>query len=354
MTFLRLNPITAKRLQRFRRIRRGFYSFVILISLTVLSLFSDFIANSRAIAVWYDGAIFFPTFSYHDMATFGQEDEYGFDDGEADYVALEQRFAAAGNSNWVLMPLVPFDPYEPDFDYDKPPPNAPDSRHWFGTDSQGRDVFARLLYGFRISIFFALSLVLASEVVGTAIGSLQGFLGGRFDIFSQRLIEVWSTMPFLYVVILLATFFKPSFVLLLAIMALFEWIRMTYYMRTEMYREKTREYCLAARSFGASRWRLIFRHLLPNCLTPLVTITPFAIVGAISSLTALDYLGYGLPAPTPSWGEMIDQALQSSNRDKLWLSVAPFSAISITLLLVTLIGESIREAFDPKQYAHYR
>ena len=137
-------------------------------------------------------------------------------------------------------------------------------------------------------------------------------------------------------------------------MSLFEWIRMTYYMRTEMYREKTKEYCLAARSFGASRWRLIFRHLLPNCLTPLVTITPFAVVGAITTLTALDYLGYGMPAPTPSWGEMIDQALRSHNRDKIWLSVAPFSAISVTLLLVTLIGESIREAFDPKQYAHYR
>lgn len=350
----RLNPITVKRLQRFRRIRRGFYSFVILMTLTVLSLFANFIANRRAIAVYYEGELYFPTFTYRDMATFGQQDEYGFDDVEADYVALEAQFEADGEGNWVLMPLVPFDPYEPDFNYLRPPPNAPDGRHWFGTDSQGRDVFARLLYGFRISIFFALALVFVGEAMGTAIGSLQGFLGGRFDIFSQRLIEVWSTMPFLYVVILLATFFKPSFLLLLAIMGLFEWIRMTYYMRTEMYREKTKEYCLAARSFGASRRRLIFRHLLPNCLTPLVTITPFAIVGAISALTALDYLGYGLPAPTPSWGEMIDQALTSHNRDKLWLSVAPFSAISITLLLVTLIGESIREAFDPKQYAHYR
>jgi microcin C transport system permease protein len=195
--------------------------------------------------------------------------------------------------------------------------------------------------------------VVVGEVIGTIVGSMQGFLGGRFDIFSQRFIEIWSTLPFLYVVILLATFFKPSFLSLLAIMTLFEWIRMTYYMRTEIYREKTKEYCLAARSFGASRRRLIFRHLLPNCMTPLVTITPFAIVGAISVLTALDYLGYGLPAPTPSWGEMIDQAMDSSNRDKIWLSVAPFTAISVTLLLVTLIGEAIREAFDPKQYAHY-
>ncbi len=354
MIGLRLNPITRKRLQRFRRIRRGFYSFAILATLTVLSLFSNYLANRRAIVVSYEGTLYFPTFQYHDMATFDQEDEYGFDDVEANYMALQARFDEADGGDWVWMPLVPFDPYEPDFNYDEPPPNAPDGRHWFGTDSQGRDVLARLLYGFRISILFAVALVFVGQAAGTAIGSLQGFLGGRVDIYSQRFIEVWSTLPFLYVVILLATFFKPGFLLLLGIMALFEWIRMTYYMRTEMYREKTKEYCLAARSFGASRTRLIFRHLLPNCLTPLVTITPFAIVGAISALTALDYLGYGLPAPTPSWGEMIDQAMASHNRDKIWLSIAPFSAISITLLLVTLIGESTREAFDPKQYAQYR
>ena len=350
----RIDPITRRRLRRFRRIRRGYLSFLVLLTLTGLSLVSNYIANRRAIVVSYQGELYFPTFRFYDMATFGQQDEYGFDDIEADYASLLEQFQAAGEGDWVWMPLVPFDPYEPDFSYDAPPPNAPDERHWFGTDSQGRDVFARLLYGFRISILFAVALVFTGQAAGTAIGALQGFVGGRLDIFSQRVIEVWSTLPFLYVVILLATFFKPSFGLLLVIMGLFEWIRMTYYMRTEVYREKTREYCLAARSFGASRWRLIFRHLLPNCLTPLVTITPFAIVGAISALTALDYLGYGLPAPTPSWGEMIDQALDSHNRDKIWLSVAPFSALSVTLLLVTLIGESIREAFDPKQYAHYR
>ena len=350
---MRIDPITRKRLRRFRRIKRGYYSFLILAGLTVVSLFSNHIANRRAIAVSYQDELYFPTFKFYDMATFGQQDEYGFDDVEADYAALQQAFRKDGGDNWVLMPLVPFDPYEPDFDYDRPPPNPPDRRHWFGTDSQGRDVFARLLYGFRISIFFAVSLVFVGEAIGTIVGSMQGFLGGRFDIFSQRFIEVWSTLPFLYVVILMATFFKPSFLLLLAIMTLFEWIRMTYYMRTEIYREKTKEYCLAARSFGASRRRIIFRHLLPNCMTPLVTITPFAIVGAITALTALDYLGYGLPAPTPSWGEMIDQAMASSNRDKIWLSVAPFTAISVTLLLVTLIGESVREAFDPKQYARY-
>jgi len=349
---LRLDPVTADRFRRFRRIKRGYYALILLCVLTFLSLFADFIANRRAIFVWHQGKAYFPTFVFHTMAEFGQRDEFGFDDMEADYVALKERFAREGGGR-VIMPMVPHDPYEPDFAYDEPPPNPPDSRHWFGTDSQGRDVFARLLYGFRISIFFALSLVIVGQTVGTIIGALQGFLAGKFDLLSQRVIEIWASLPFLYVVIVISTFVVPSFWMLVTILAAFQWIGITYYMRTEVYREKTREYALAARSFGASRGRLIFRHLLPNCITPLVTFTPFAVVGAISTLTGLDYLGFGLPAPTPSWGEMIDQALQSDNRDKTWLAIAPFTALSLTLFLVTLIGESVREAFDPKQYARY-
>ena len=161
------------------------------------------------------------------------------------------------------------------------------------------------------------------------------------------------SIPFLYVVIILAALIAPTFWMLLAIMAIFHWITITFYMRTEMYREKTREYCLAAKSYGASHLRIVFRHLLPNCLTPLVTFTPFAVVASIFALTSLDYLGYGLPAPTPSWGELIDQALLPENRDKLWLTLAPFGALTVTLMLVVFIGESVREAFDPKQYAKY-
>jgi len=353
MRYFRFNPITQKRLRRFKKLRRGYYSLLLLALLTVISLFSNFIANSRAIYVKYEGKYYFPTFKFFPMATFGQEDEWGFDDAQADYRSLRKTFE--GTQNRVLMPIVPFDPFENDFEYyDDPPPNPPDRRHWLGTDSQGRDVFARLLYGFRVSILFSLALVFISQVIGTFVGSLQGYLAGRFDLFSQRFIEIWGTLPFLYIVIIMATFFTPSFGLLLFIMSLFWWMRITYYMRTEMYREKMRQYCLAARSYGASHTRIVFRHLLPNCLTPLVTFTPFAVVAAISALTGLDYLGFGLPAPTPSWGELIDQALQIQNRDKIWLTLAPFTAISVTLILVTLIGESVREAFDPKQYAKYK
>jgi len=351
--FFKLNPITKKRIRRFRKIKRGYFSLLILVFLTVLSLFSNFIANNRAIIVKYKGTYFFPTFKFYSKKTFGQTDEWGFDDTEADYRALNKEFK--GTENMVLMPPVPFNPYENDFDYyTNPPPNSPDKRHILGTDSQGRDVLARILYGFRVSILFSLFLVFISQVIGTIIGSLQGYLAGKFDIFTQRAIEVWGTLPFLYIVIIMATFFTPSFGLLLFLMSLFWWMRITYYMRTEMYREKTREYCLAARSYGASHARIVFKHLLPNCLTPLVTFTPFAVVGAIGALTGLDYLGYGLPPPTPSWGEMIDQALQIQNRDKIWLTIAPFAAISTTLILVTLVGEAVREAFDPKQYAKYK
>ena len=453
MKWIRLDPITRKRLERFRRIRRGYYSFIILTIAVVLSVFSPYLAESRALLVWHEGRLYLPTFEYLPMETFGQEPPpaWGMADLETDYLrlqhewrlerelyereldgvsgdaaalaALEDRYPNRGH--YVVMPPIPWDPYQNDFWYneilndvqafldagDVPaaarlarrdrlvqladgiesggiermvtdpelsptgdllglartgampslaalgtvPPTPPDfrRRHYLGTDSQGRDVASRLLYGFRISVFFALFLVLIGQTVGTVVGSLQGYLGGRFDILSQRFIEVLIAVPFLYVVIIMAALFAPTFWMLLGIMALWQWIAITFFMRTEMYREKTREYCLAARSYGASHLRIIFRHLLPNCLTPLVTFTPFAVVGAIFALTGLDYLGYGLPAPTPSWGELIDQALQVENRDKLWLILAPFGALTITLVLVVFIGESVREAFDPKRYARY-
>lgn len=453
MRLVTLDPITRKRLDRFRRIKRGYYSFLILSVAVVLSVFAPLLAESRALFVWYNGSAFFPSFQYLPMDTFGQTPPPAWDTGEieTEYLRLQhewraertmyalERDAAGGDTealaaldakypnrgNYVVMPPIPWNPYENDFWYNEilnqiqallddgdreqaerlarrdrldelanvirsgeidaivadpdrsatgtltglvrsgtmaslqglgeVPPTSPDwrRRHYFGTDSQGRDVASRLLYGFRISIFFALFLVLTGQVAGTIVGSLQGYLAGRFDILSQRFIEILLAIPFLYVVIVMAALFQPTFWMLLLIMAAFQWIGITFYMRTEMYREKTREYALAARSYGASHLRIIFRHLLPNSLTPLVTFTPFAVVAAIFALTGLDYLGYGLPAPTPSWGELIDQALQIENRDKLWLTLAPFGALTATLVLVVFIGESVREAFDPKQYARY-
>jgi ABC-type microcin C transport system permease subunit YejE len=453
MAWMTLDPITRRRFDRFRRIKRGYYSLLILVTAIVLSVFAPYLAESRALLVWHDGRLYLPTFEFLSMGTFGQEPPpaWGTDELETEYLRLQREWQAErylyarereetpgdaealaaldrkypNRRNYVVMPIIPWNPYQNDFwaneilreiqdaldagdvlvaerlarrdrlheladaiqagtirqrlaDPDQSPtgdlpglarsgampslaglgvvPPTPPSwarRHYLGTDSQGRDVAARLLYGFRISIFFALFLVVAGQIVGTIVGSLQGYLGGTFDMISQRVIEVLIAIPFLYVVIILAALFAPTFWMLLAIMAVFQWISITFYMRTEMYREKTREYCLAARSYGASHLRIVFRHLLPNCLTPLVTFTPFAVVAAIFALTGLDYLGYGLPAPTPSWGELIDQALQLENRSRLWLTLAPFGALTATLVLVVFIGESVREAFDPKQYARY-
>lgn len=453
MAWLKLDPLTRRRLERFRRIKRGYYSLVILTTAIVLSIFAPYLAESRALIVWYNGSLYLPTFEYYDMNTFGQTPPADWDIGdlETEYLRLQREWAlerflyereaaqAGGDAsaltaveakypnrgNYVVMPIIPWNPYQNDFWYNEilnevqleldegrpdaaeriarrdgldeladtiysgeirtilanpersatgdlvglarggtmaslaglgaVPPTPPDfqRRHYFGTDSQGRDVASRLLYGFRVSIFFALFLVLFGQLIGTIVGSLQGYLGGGFDIVSQRVLEILLSIPFLYVVIIMGALLAPTFWLLLVIMALFQWITITFYMRTEMYREKTREYCLAARSYGASHLRIIFRHLLPNCLTPLVTFTPFAVVTAIFALTALDFLGYGLPPPTPSWGELLDQALQIENRSRLWLTLAPFGALTATLVLVVFIGESVREAFDPKQYARY-
>lgn len=453
MAWLTLDPITRKRWQRFKALKRGYWALIVLCAAMVLAVFAPFLAESRALLVWHQGQLYLPTFQYLDMKTFGQQppSAWGAVDIEADYFRLQREWALErqgyeqalrtlpdsptvrarlakefpNHASWVLMPPIPWNPYQNDFwsneilnevqaaldagqlqqaafmarrddlielanaisdgsvmamlkDPAKSfngtlkglaksgaltgiahlgvlPPGPPDAarKHYLGTDAQGRDVAARLLYGFRISIFFSLFLVLSGQLIGTAVGSLQGYLGGRFDILSQRVIEVLIAIPFLYVVIVVAALFQPGFWMLIGILALFQWIGITFFMRTEMYREKTREYCLAAKSYGASHLRIVFRHLLPNCLTPLVTFTPFAVVGAIFTLTGLDYLGYGLPAPTASWGELIGQALQTENRDKLWLTLAPFGALTATLVLVVFIGESVREAFDPKQYARY-
>ena len=235
------------------------------------------------------------------------------------------------------------------------PPTPPDltRRHYLGTDSQGRDVASRLLYGFRISIFFALFLVLVGQVIGTFVGSLQGYLGGRFDILSQRVIEVMIAVPFLYVVIIMAALVAPTFWMLLGIMALFQWIAITFYLRTEMYREKTREYCLAARSYGASHLRIIFRHLLPNCLTPLVTFTPVRDRWGDLRIDRPGLSGVWPSATDSQLGRVDRSGAAAGKPGQALADLRPFGALTVTLVLVVFIGESIREAFDPKRYAKY-
>ena len=251
------------------------------------------------------------------------------------------------------MPPVPFNAYENDLREDQFPPFPPSfkERHYLGTDAVGRDIAARLVYGFRIAIFFSLALLLANYTIGVSIGSAMGYWGGKFDLFFQRIIEIWSNVPFLYVIIIISSIMVPNFFMLILIMAFFGWIGITWTMRTVTYKERAREYVLAARALGASNTRIIFKHIIPNTIAVIVTFAPFAVSGGIVALTSLDYLGFGLPPPTPSWGELLQQGW--THLDAWWISGSVIAAMIITLITVTFIGEAVREAFDPKKHTVY-
>ena len=350
MRLFRLNPVTRRRWQRFRQIRRGYWSAVLLGALIALTLVGELLVNSRALIVSYDGQWFFPTYgAVKPGTTFGLDYLY-----ETDYRALQKQFAEDDNPHtWVVMPPVPYNPYETDLVENDFPPFAPSfsSGHLLGTDVTGRDILARLFYGFRLSIAFALLLLGATYVVGVTIGSLMGYLGGAFDLLVQRLIEIWANIPTLYVIMIVASIVPPSFWTLLAIMVVFGWTSMTEYMRTAAYKENARDYVTAARAVGAGPGRIIFRHILPNSVSTIVTFIPFSLTAGITALTALDYLGFGLPPPTPSWGELLKQG--TDNLESLWIVGSVVLAMTLVLMLATFIGEAIREAFDPRAFRFY-
>jgi microcin C transport system permease protein len=348
-----------KRLRKFRSIKRGYYSFLILLCAYGISFFLPVLINNRALLVRYDGKLYFPLIHYYPASAFGQERI-----GEPDYREVAQDLRQENRGNWVILPLYPYSPTESLLDLPGTPPNAPSRQHIFGTDDRGRDIFARLAYGFNVSLSFALLVLVISLAVGVSAGALLGYFGGKLDILGQRLIEIWSSLPFLYTIIIVSSIvvpiylpgrnlvLQPSFWLLILILTAFDWMGITYYVIGEFYREKTKDYVAAAISMGASDSAIIFRHILPNSLTPVVSFAPFMIVANISALVALDFLGFGLPAPTPSWGELIEQGVD--NLTKWWLVFFPLAAMFVTLLLIVFIGEAVREAFDPKEYSRLR
>jgi microcin C transport system permease protein len=349
MKRLGINPVTRRKLKRFVSIRRGFWSFLIIAGLILFSFTAELFINSRALVVRYQGDWFFPT--YGKMipgTTFGLDYQY-----ETDYRELERVFKQAGQGDVVILPPVPYNAYENDLRLNEYPPFPPSfkDRHFLGTDNVGRDILARLVYGFRTAILFSFFLLVINYTIGIFIGCAMGYFGGRFDLFFQRVIEIWSNIPFLYVIIIVSSILVPSFMILLLIMAFFGWISITWVMRTMTYKEKEREYILAVRSLGASHFRIIFRHIIPNTISVIVTYAPFAISSGIVALTSLDYLGFGLPAPTPSWGELLSQGWQ--NMEAWWISASVVGALVVTLMTVTFTGEGIREAFDPKQHTIY-
>jgi microcin C transport system permease protein len=347
----KLNPLTIKTFQRFRTIKRGYYSFIILSCLILLSIFAELFVSNRALVVRYNGRYYFPTYgNIIPGKTFGLNYEY-----ETNYRDLSKILKAAGHiNNFVILPLVPYSPYENDLKDNAFPPFPPSfkDKHYLGTDKTGRDIVARLMYGFRIAIFFSILFLFANYIIGIAIGCLMGYLGGFFDLFFQRIIEIWTNVPYLYAIIIVSSIVVPNFLSLLAIMVFFEWISMTWYMRTATYKEKSREYVLAARTLGASNSRIIFMHILPNTVSLIVTFVPFSIAGAITALTALDYLGFGLPPPTPSWGQLLSEASEYTT-EAIWIGSSVIAALVSVLVMVTFIGEAIREAFDPKMHMTY-
>jgi microcin C transport system permease protein len=324
--------------------KRAYYSLWILGIAFLLSLFSEFIANDKPLYLRFQGKSYSPVLFFYSDQTFG-----GKYKTEADYLALkeDEQFKKEG---FMIFPLIPHSPLHSYLDIDEPPPHPPSGTHWLGTDAVARDVLARLLYGFRICMVFALSLMVISAVLGVIIGGVQGYLGGKVDIVVQRLIEIWSSLPFLYVVILVGSIYGSSFILLLLIMVIFQWIGLSYYMRGEFLKLKNMTYVKAAKALGTGPVRILFQQILPNALTPVITIMPFSLIAGITALTALDFLGFGLPPPMPSWGELLSQGL--NNLYAPWIAVSTVAALFITLLLATFIGEGIREAFDPR--AEYR
>ena len=354
---MQVNPRTRQKLQRFRQIRLGYVSLLILAALLLLCLAAELLVNNRALIVKYEGGYYFPTYTeFHPGTDFGFDYAY-----ETNYRDLRRRFVEEGGDNWVLMPIVPYSPFENDASDNvfKASPPSFEQRHFLGTDSTSRDILARLLYGTRIALVFALLFMVCVYFVGISIGCAMGYFGGSFDLLFQRFIEIWSNVPFLYMVIIVFSVIPGTFSLtgriaiLLIVMVLFSWTGMTYFMRTETYRQKARDYIAAARVLGASHSRIIFKHILPNLLATLITFMPFTIVGAITAITALDFLGFGLPPPTPSLGELLKQGT-ANLRVAPWIIVAAFSTLVMLLTLVTFIGEALREAFDPKKFTIYR
>ncbi|MCA9491348.1 MAG: ABC transporter permease [Myxococcales bacterium] len=340
-----------KRWRKFKTLRRGWYSFILLFGALFVSLANPLLINDQALVVRYQGQTYFPVFgAVHEAEDFGQRVI-----GPPRFRELKKQFAEKGEGDWVLMPPYPYHPNESlltDPDLPGSPPHAPSAAHWMGTDDRARDVFARLVYGFRISVFFGLAVVAVSYVFGITIGAVLGYFGGWTDMIGQRLVEIWAGLPFLYTVIIIGSIVKPNLFTLVVLLALFGWVGISFYVRGEFYREKSRDYVAAAVAAGESHGSIIFRHILPNALTPVISFAPFALVGNMVALVSLDFLGFGVRPPTASWGELVKQG--KDNIFEWHLVFFPLGALFVTLLMVVFIGEAIREAFDPKTWSRLR
>jgi len=384
------SPLFIKRIKKFRSFKRGYYSLLIIGTAYLLSFFVEFMINGQALLVKFDGKLF-PTMynsvslkkDIFSKAIKAREDYFEYKTSLAgdtlntnneklfslkfkyelydrikkdfdNHRALRNIFKEQKRGDWVLLAPYPYSPNENLLDEmgDKNPPTKPDGQHFLGTDDRGRDVFARLVYGFRIYMSFSLLLTLSSYTIGILFGAILGYYGGKVDFLGLRFIEIWASIPFLFTVMVISSIMIPNFTILVVILSLFYWISMARYIRAEFLREKSKDYVQAAMAIGVSDRRIILSHILPNSLTPVISFLPFTIIAGIAVLASLDFLGFGLPEPTPSWGQLLSQGI--SNLSSWWLTLSPMAAMFLTLILIAFIGEAVREALDPKIYSRMR
>jgi microcin C transport system permease protein len=328
--------------QRFKRNRLGYWSLVVFCVLVVASLFAELLSNDRPLMVRYEGKTYFPIAQSYPETTFGGDFETA-----TDYLDPYIREQITRGDNWAVYAPNPYGPKTLNYFAKEPNPSSPTSDNWLGTDDRGRDLLAQLIYGFRVSVLFALALTFIGVVLGVVTGAIQGFFGGKTDLAFQRFIEIWGSMPELYLLIIFSAVFAPSISLLLILLSLFGWMGLSDYVRAEFLRNRQLDYVRAARAMGLSSWQIIWRHVLPNSLTPVVTFLPFRMSAAILALTSLDFLGLGVPPGTPSLGELLSQG--KNNIDAWWISMSTFAVLVVTLLLLTYMGDALRDALDPRK-----
>jgi microcin C transport system permease protein len=332
----------ARAWRRFRRNRLGFVSLVVFCTMVALSLCAEVLSNDRPLVVHYGGSFYFPLLRSYPETTFGGDFQT-----ETDYLDPYIRSRITSGGNWAVYPPNPYGPNTLNYYSKNPFPGAPTAQNLLGTDERGRDLLAVLIYGFRISVLFGLALTVIGVALGVLTGAVQGYFGGRTDLTFQRLIEIWGSMPELYLLIIFSAVFSPSVALLLILLSLFGWMGLSDYVRAEFLRNRQMDYVRAARALGVGTGRIMWKHILPNSMTPVVTFLPFRMSAAILALTSLDFLGLGVPPGTPSLGELLNQG--KSQLDAWWISLSTFALLVITLLLLTFMGDALRDALDPRK-----
>ena len=328
--------------KRFSHNRLGFYSLVLFCVMVVFSLFAEVLSNDKPLVVSYESKLYFPLLKDYSEKTFG-----GDFDTPADYLDPFIKNKIKQGNNWAIYPPNPYGPKTINYFAKEPNPSAPSRDNLFGTDDRGRDLLAQLIYGFRLSVLFGLALTVIGVVIGVLTGAIQGYAGGKTDLIFQRFMEIWGSMPELYLLIIFSAVFAPSVALLLFLLSLFGWMGLSDYVRAEFLRNRQLDYVRAAKALGVSNLHIMWRHILPNSMTPVVTFLPFRMSAAILALTALDFLGLGVPPGTPSLGELLNQG--KANNDAWWISLSTFAVLVITLLLLTFMGDALRDALDPRK-----